>query len=39
VAGASPRYYEKAADMFATNLRRYLADQPLLNLYDPDRGY
>ena len=39
VAGASPRYYEKAADMFVTNLRRYLSDQPLLNLYDPNRGY
>lgn len=39
VAGASPRYYEKAADLFATNLRRYLAEQPLLNLFDPDRGY
>lgn len=39
VAGASPRYYEKAAELFATNLRRFLSDQPLLNLYDPDRGY
>lgn len=39
VAGASPRYYEKATDLFATNLRRYLAEQPLLNIYDPDRGY
>lgn len=39
VAGASPRYYERAADLFATNLRRYLSEQPLLNLYDPDRGY
>lgn len=39
VAGASPHYYEKAADLFAANLRRYLADQPLLNLYDPNRGY
>ncbi len=39
VAGASPRYYEKAADLFATNLRRYLSEQPLLNLYDSERGY
>ena len=39
VAGASPRYYERAADLFATNLRRYLSEQRLLNLYDPDRGY
>lgn len=39
VAGASPRYYEKAAELFATNLRRYLSEQPLLNVYDPERGY
>jgi phosphoglycerate dehydrogenase-like enzyme len=39
VAGASPRYYEKAAELFAANLRRYLSDQPLLNLFDPERGY
>lgn len=39
VAGASPRYYEQATDLFATNLRRYLAEEPLLNIYDPDRGY
>lgn len=39
VAGASPRYYERAADLFATNLRRYLSEQRLLNLYDPERGY
>ncbi len=39
VAGASPRYFERAADMFATNLRRYLSEQRLLNLYDPDKGY
>lgn len=39
VAGASPRYLEKAADLFADNLRRFLAEEPLLNLYDPERGY
>lgn len=39
VAGASPRYFERAADLFATNLRRYLSEQPLLNLYDPEKGY
>ncbi len=39
VAGASPRYVERAADLFAANLRRYLAEEPLLNLYDPERGY
>jgi phosphoglycerate dehydrogenase-like enzyme len=39
VAGTSPYYYENAADLFAANLRRFLTDQPLLNLYDPERGY
>ncbi len=39
IAGASPRYYEQAAELFAQNLRRYLSDQPLLNRYDPARGY
>lgn len=39
VAGASPRYAEQAVDLFAANLRRYLADQPLLNLYQSERGY
>lgn len=39
VAGASTRYAEQAIDLFAVNLRRYLAEQPLLNLYQADRGY
>jgi phosphoglycerate dehydrogenase-like enzyme len=39
VAGASGAYYERAAAVFAENLRRYLADQPLLNRFDPRRGY
>jgi phosphoglycerate dehydrogenase-like enzyme len=39
VAGASGLYYERAADLFAENLKRYLSDQPLLNLFDPQRGY
>ena len=39
IAGASDIYYERATDLFIENLRRYLADQPLLNRYDPQRGY
>jgi phosphoglycerate dehydrogenase-like enzyme len=39
VAGASPSYAEQAVELFGENLRRYLAEQPLLNLYDPKRGY
>jgi phosphoglycerate dehydrogenase-like enzyme len=39
VAGASSHYYERATDLFAENLHRYLSDRPLMNLYDPDAGY
>jgi phosphoglycerate dehydrogenase-like enzyme len=39
IAGSSSRYLEFAVDLFAENMKRYLADQPLLNLYDADRGY
>ncbi len=39
VAGASGRYFEQATALFAENLQRYLADQPLLNLYNPQVGY
>lgn len=39
VAGASADYYARAADLFGENLRRYLDGQPLLNRYDPKRGY
>lgn len=39
VAGASGRYFEQAAALFTANLQRYLADQPLFNELDPERGY
>jgi len=39
VAGFSPHYDERAVALFAQNLRRYLDDQPLLNLVDKARGY
>jgi|Deesub1362A_J573_1020465.scaffolds.fasta_scaffold03232_2 phosphoglycerate dehydrogenase-like enzyme len=39
LAGASPHYYERAMDLFVENFRRYLAGQPLLNRFDPQRGY
>jgi phosphoglycerate dehydrogenase-like enzyme len=39
IAGASEHYYERAIEMFAENLQRYHAGRPLLNLFDPDRGY
>jgi phosphoglycerate dehydrogenase-like enzyme len=39
VAGATPLYYERTATLFAENLDRLLAGQPLRNRFDPARGY
>lgn len=39
IAGASSRYYERATELMAANLQRYLAEQPLINRFDFKRGY
>ncbi len=39
VAGNSEHYNESAAEVFAQNLERYLADEELLNVVDQARGY
>lgn len=39
IAGFTPHYDDRAADLFAENLRRYLAGEPLLNRADVQRGY
>ena len=39
IAGFTPHYNDRAADVFAKNLRRYLAGKPLLNQVDPEQGY
>jgi phosphoglycerate dehydrogenase-like enzyme len=39
VSGFLPSYDEKCAELFAENLRRYLAGAPLLNLVDRAIGY
>jgi phosphoglycerate dehydrogenase-like enzyme len=39
IAGETAHYNEGAVALFCDNLRRYLADEPLLNLVDPQRGY
>jgi phosphoglycerate dehydrogenase-like enzyme len=39
IGGASDHYFEQATALFAINLQRYLTDQPLLNEFDPRRGY
>jgi phosphoglycerate dehydrogenase-like enzyme len=39
ISGNTPFYDERAVDLFSENLRRYLADLPLYNVIDPERGY
>ena len=39
VSGFLPSYDDKCADLFAENLRRFLAGEPLLNLVDRALGY
>jgi phosphoglycerate dehydrogenase-like enzyme len=39
VAGFTPRYDERAAALFAQNLARYVAGEPLLNLVNKATGY
>lgn len=39
ISGLSPLYDERAMALFAENLRRYVAGEPLLNVVDVARGY
>jgi phosphoglycerate dehydrogenase-like enzyme len=39
VSGFLPSYDDRCVELFAENLRRYLAGAPLLNLVDRTRGY
>jgi phosphoglycerate dehydrogenase-like enzyme len=39
VAGFTPHYDDRASDLFAENLRHYLAGEPLVNLVERERGY
>jgi len=39
ISGDSVHYDERLTRLFADNLRRYRAGQPLLNRYDSQRGY
>jgi phosphoglycerate dehydrogenase-like enzyme len=39
ISGVSPRYDERAVELFAENLRRYINDEPLLNRVIIERGY
>lgn len=39
VSAATPHYDDRAVELFAENLRRYLHGEPLLNLVDYNAGY
>jgi len=39
IAGDTGRYTDLIMELFYENLRRYLADEDLLNVYDPKKGY
>jgi len=39
ISGGTPRYMDRAVDLFCDNLRLYLAGEPLRNVVDPTRGY
>lgn len=39
VSGFTPQYDERASDLFAANIRRYLQGEALVNQVDRDRGY
>lgn len=39
VAGFTPSYDERVTDLFVENLRRYLAQDPLLNVVNREEGY
>jgi len=39
ISGGTPRYMERAVELFCHNLRRYVSEEPLRNVVDPARGY
>lgn len=39
VTGLTPHYQDRAMLIFETNIRRYLAGEPLYNLIDKNKGY
>ncbi len=39
VSGATPQYFARFARILADNIERWLRQEPLINQYDPARGY
>ena len=38
-AGLTPHYFKRTSELFVANLRKYLKNEPLENLYNDERGY
>ena len=39
ISGLGPRYWERSVELFASNLRAFLAGKPLVNVVDKRAGY
>jgi len=39
IAGVSAHYDERAMQLFTENLSRYMADFPLYNIFNSQKGY
>ncbi len=39
ISGGTEIYNQRATEIFVSNLKRYLAGEPLTNVVDPERGY
>jgi phosphoglycerate dehydrogenase-like enzyme len=39
ISGGTPRYMDRAIEIFCDNLARYLAGERMRNVVDPERGY
>jgi D-2-hydroxyacid dehydrogenase (NADP+) len=39
VAGMTPRYWERATELFCENLRRYKAGRKMISVVDKKAGY
>jgi phosphoglycerate dehydrogenase-like enzyme len=39
IGGVSPRFWERETELIIENIRRYLADEPMLNVVDKQAGY
>ncbi|MDP9367085.1 MAG: D-2-hydroxyacid dehydrogenase, partial [Chloroflexota bacterium] len=38
-SGGTPRYWDRALNLFEDNIDRYIMGRPLLNVVDPAEGY